>query len=109
MVTYWLLLHVFHQALTDWNGSFDVDERGMLEGAMMFTHDVWQWNVSGVQNIAMLRGVPRFNQPVQSWEESRVVAMDEMFADAVALNQPPRHDIQAGESVYSEGLSNNRM
>lgn len=40
MVTYWLLLHVFPQALTDWNGSFDVDVRSMLEGAMMFTHDV---------------------------------------------------------------------
>ena len=55
---------------------------------LSFNQPIGSWDVSKVTNMRGMFTETSFNQPLGSWDVSSVVSMDGMFTDAFAFNQP---------------------
>jgi surface protein len=61
----------------------------MFSGAYAFNQPIGSWNVSKVTIMKnMFGGATSFNQPIGSWDVSNVLDMCDLFDNAYAFNQP---------------------
>ena len=69
--------------------SLCTDMSYMFSGAIAFNQPIESWNVSKVTNMSgMFSYTNYFNQPIGSWNVSNVTNMSNMFSGAIAFNQP---------------------
>lgn len=61
----------------------------MFCGAKLFNQPLASWDVSKVFTMyAMFKEAKCFNRPLESWNVSNVLEMEIMFEQAVSFNQP---------------------
>ena len=61
----------------------------MFNAATAFNQPIDSWNVSKVTGmVSMFSGCTLFNQPIGNWNTANVTAMNSMFNGALAFNQP---------------------
>jgi surface protein len=61
---------------------------GMFDNALLFNHDIGNWNTSNVTNMKeMFLHALKFNQDIGDWNTSNVTDMSYMFQRAESFNQ----------------------
>jgi surface protein len=78
------------QGINGWNINTlsNVNMVSMFNGAIAFNQPIGSWNVSRVTNMSnMFFQAYAFNQPIGSWNVSNVTNMGSMFSGATAFNQ----------------------
>jgi surface protein len=85
---------VFNRNVGSWSVSNITDFSEMFYGATNFNNgnspDISNWIIrtaSAVNMNSMFEGARAFNQPIGSWDVSKVTSMASMFRDADAFNQ----------------------
>ncbi len=87
---------VFNQNLGSWNVSKVTNFTAMFASASSFNNgestsiNNWVINTttSSVLMVAMFQSASSFNQPIGSWNVSKVTAMNSMFLNSTKFNQP---------------------
>jgi surface protein len=84
--------------MNDWNiggnvSVFNVNMSNMFNGASIFNRDVYNWNMTKVNNTSLMFSYTnQFNKPLSNWERvgstmANVTTMSNMFEGTTAFNQ----------------------
>ena len=78
---------------------------GMFHGAIAFNQPISSWDVSRVETMEKMFSANgdamTFNQPLDTWDVSNVLTMDVMFNTATQFNQPlSSWDVSRVESMF---------
>ena len=95
-----------------WDTSNVTDMMDMFNCAEHFNHNINDWNVSKVVNMAFMFESTPFNQPLDKWDVSNVGTMDCMFMNAKNFNQNismwDTSNVESMEGMFSGAKSFNQ-
>jgi surface protein len=92
------MLHMFYNAssfnnggsssINNWNVGNVTNMGAVFRRATAFNQPIGSWNTSKVTDMTSLFRDMTFNQPIGSWNVSNVISMSRMFQSSTAFNQP---------------------